>query len=175
MLLPGCHAPVDIKSSASAVDDAKNFQAAFLRIDSNRAACYESKDFAPVALEKYTIADITKRFMNRLACTKNPVINTHNRAIMDTVYTFSNSGNKIRFYRARQKDFIFIFDVTDPDFKLTGDIRPGMRKDLFFRKFQIRENTSNRVQIANISGTMRFNFYFQNNLLKRINCYLYLD
>jgi hypothetical protein len=103
------------------------------------------------------------------------VINKYNSSVIDTIYTFSNNENKILIYRAKQNDFIFIFDVTDSKLKLTGNIKPGMTKDLFSQKFHITEKINNKVQIANSQGTVRFMFYFENNMLKRINSFLYLD
>jgi hypothetical protein len=95
--------------------------------------------------------------------------------VIDTIYTFSNSRNKIRIYRARHNDFVFVFDVTDPQFKLAGNISPRMTKELFIQKFHLTQTISDKVQISDSEGTMKFIFYFKNKRLNRIESLIYID
>ena len=163
------------KSSKSFDEEAMTFYPKFSHSDSSKIAYFECEDFVSNALNNYTIAKINQKFLKLLNCSKKSIVNKYDPAVIDTIYTFSNPENKIQIYRAKQNDFIFTFDVTDPKFKLTGNIKPGMKKDVFTRKFHITENINNKVQIVNSAGTMRFMFYFENNMLKRIYSYLYLD
>ncbi len=151
------------------------YQSKYSFSDSRDLTCFECEDFISNALNNYTIATINKEFLSLLNCTKELVVNKHDSATIDTVYTFSNSKNKIQIYRANQNDFIFTFDVTDPVFNLKGNVKPGMTKDDFLRKFRITETKNNKVKISNSEGNMGFVFYFENSRLKRINSYLYLD
>jgi hypothetical protein len=151
------------------------FQAKFLYFDPDEVASFECEDFVSDALNNYTIESINQTYLGILNCTKESVVNRHDSAVVDTMYTFSNPGNQIQIYRAVENEFIFTFDVTNPNFTLPGNIRPGMTKEVFSRIFHITESTGNQVQIANNEASMWFMFYFENDLLKRINSYLYLD
>ena len=99
-------------------------------------ANYESEDFVSNALNNYSIATINKEY-RFLKCTKESVVNIHDPSIIDTIYTFSNSENKIQIYRSKQKDIIFTFDVTDSRLVLAGNVKTGINEDLFSRKFNI--------------------------------------
>jgi len=175
LTITSCNTVKNGKSSSPVDDDKTIFHSKFVLKDTNHVALFVSEEFVPDALNNYTIAKINKNFLSLLNCSKEPITNKYNTSIIDTIYTFSNSKNKIQFYRSKQKDFIVTFDVTDEKFNLTGNIKPGMTKDIFSRKFQITEAINNKVQVSNSEGTMRFMFYFENNSLKRINTYLYLD
>ncbi len=175
LVLTGCNFIKLDKSSTSIDEDTILFHSKFSSIDSSRTAFFESENFASDALNNYTVSIISNEYLGILSLSKEPVINKHDSSIIDTIYTFSNPKNKIQFYRTKENDFIITFDVTDSTFKLTANIKPGMTKDVFLRKFQITELINDKIQIANSEGSMRFMFYFENNRLKRINSYLYLD
>ncbi len=143
--------------------------------DSSQVTNFECEKFVSKALSNYNIEIITKIFIF-LDRTKEPVINMHDgSSYIDTVYTFSNSNNKIQIYRAKNKDFIITFDVTDSKFSLSGNVYTGITKELFIRKFQIAKSISDYVQVSNSNGRMKFLFYFENNRLKRIKSDLYID
>jgi hypothetical protein len=78
-------------------------------------------------------------------------------------------------YRARHDDFFYLFEVTNSKFKLTGDIKTGMSKEVFRRKFNITESIDDEIQLTNSEGNSGFLFYFKRNTLKRITADLYLD
>lgn len=174
LVLTSCNSLKHGISIATIDDDKIVFHSKSSFIDSNRVTKVECDEFVSNALSKYNIAIITKVFFF-LECTKEPVINMHDSLFVDTVYTFSNSNNKIQIYRARQKDFIIFFDVTESKYSLTGNVKTGITKDLFIRKFQIAESISNVVQVINSDSSMKFIFYFENNRLKRIKSDFYLD
>jgi hypothetical protein len=144
-------------------------------LNSKDETCLECEDFISNALNKYTIPTINKEFQHFLTCSRESVVNRHDSSVIDTVYTFSNPSNKIQIYRANQQDFIFVFDVTDSVFNLSGNVRPGMKKEAFLQKFHLTGIVNDKVKIFNSEGSMGFVFYFTNNRLKRINSYLYLD
>ena len=165
-----------MRNSPALVDDGKVlYHSNYSFTDSSDVAHFACEDFVRNALNKYTIASISKEFPDLLKTSKTPVVNKYDASIIDTIYTFSNSNNNIQIYKAQHNDFLVIFEVTDPKFFLPGNIKPGMKKDLFCQKFEISEKINNVVQIVNSEGTMRFMFYFKNSKLKQINSYLYLD
>ena len=174
LVLTSCSFVSPEKSSKS-MDDSKLFHSNYAFTDSSQVANFECEEFVSDALNNYTIASVSKEFVNLLACTKELVVNKHDSALIDTIYTFSNTQNKIQIYRAKQNEFIFTFDVRDSLFKLPGKIKPGISKQFFTHQFQITETIGNKVQLFNSEGNMRFLFYFENNTLTRINSYLYLD
>ena len=143
-------------------------------IDSSKITFIECDEFVSNALSRYNIEIITKIYP-MFDCTIEPVINSHDSSFIDTVYTFTDSKNKIQIYRAIHKDFVITFDVSDSKFGLRGKVKVGLTKELFIRKFQIDKPISNEVQVANVDGSMRFIFYFKNNRLQRIKSDLYLD
>lgn len=147
----------------------------FLFSDSDTIASFECENFVSNALNNYTIATISNEYVEILNCFTEPIKNSHDSEVVDTIYTFSNPDNIIQIYRSNHADFIFTFDVTDSLFMLTGNIGPGMTKDLFFQKFHITKISNDNVQILNSEGSVSFMFSFQNNRLKRINSYSYLD
>jgi hypothetical protein len=127
------------------------------------------------ALNNYTITSINNNFTSNLKCSKEPVSNNNIDEEIDTIYTFSDKKNIIQIYRAKQREFMYSFDVTDSKFYLRGNIKTGTSKDDFSRKFKMRANIDNIIEIANSEGNMNFQFYFKNNVLRRINSSLYLD
>lgn len=142
--------------------------------DSSKVTFIECNEFVSNALSRYNIAIITKIYP-MFDCTIEPVINSHDSSFIDTVYTFSDSKNKIQIYRARHKDFVITFDVTNSKFGLRSNVKVGITKKLFIRKFQIKKSISNEVQVVNSDSSMKFIFYFENNRLIRIKSDLYLD
>jgi len=163
------------KSLAFVNDNAAEFHSNFSILTSGDVAYFECEDFVDNALNNYSIEVFSHDFKKTLKCSKEFVVNRHDTSVVDTVYSFSNSKNKIQIYRALHNDFIVTFDVTDAMFKLKGDIKPGMTKTDFFRKFNLTESINNKVQIVNSDGSMNFMFFFENHSLKRINSLLYLD
>lgn len=143
--------------------------------DSGEISRFESNDFVSRALYNYSIANLNRNYLNVLMCSKLTVVNEHDSTVTDTIYTYSDSKNKIQIYRAKQNDFVFTFDVTNPQFMLAGNIKPGMTKDEFYHKFRSSTHPNNIVEITDSEENMFFMFYFENNLLSRINSSLYLD
>jgi len=163
------------KSSGPVDESTIQFHSKSSFADSKEVACFESEDFVATALNHYSIELFNKKFFSILNCSEESIVNRHDLTVIDTIYTFSNHKNKIQIYRAKHKDFIFLFDVTDKIFKLDGNIKPGMTKKDFFRKFLINEPKTDKVQITNSEGSIKFMFYFKNNKLKRIISQVFLD
>jgi hypothetical protein len=164
-----------LSTSSSKEDKTSILQSQCSFFNSNEDSCFECEEFIFNALNNYTIAIIDKDFFNILNCAKESEANWHDSSVIDTVYTFSNPTNKIQIYRANKHDFIVTFDVTDSVFNLIGDVKPGMKKDIFQKKFHLAEIINNEVEIYNLEGNMGFVFYFDKNALKRIKGDLYLD
>jgi hypothetical protein len=163
------------KAMKTANENAMQFHSRFLFSDSSQVAYFECDDFVSDALANYTIATITGKYSDLLHLTQERVVNRHDSTVIDTIYTFSNPGNKIQIYRAKQNEFLFTFQVRDSLFNLMGDVKTGMSKDAFSFKFNITEPIVDKVQMANSEDSMRFIFYFEKNRLMQINSYLYLD
>ena len=163
------------KSVVSAEENSVLYHPKLLNSDSEQLIIYECNDFVSKALDIYTIAFINKNFLGLLDCSIESVVNIHNHAVVDSIFTYSNPQNKIQIYRAKHNDFVFTFDVTDPKLKLIGNIYTGMKKDIFSKKFNIKVPLNDIIQIQNADSTMKFIFYFNNNILKRIDSYIYID
>ena len=135
----------------------------------------ESQNYVSEALNQYSIEIFKNKFSYLLNCSLEPIANWHDPTVIDTIYTFANPKNEIKVYRASHQDFIYLFNVTNRVLKIKENIGPGMKKDLFFQKFQIPESNKNIVQISNPEGNMTILFYFENNRLRKINSQSYLD
>lgn len=150
------------------------YNTTFIHVDSNNIASYKSNEFVLHALKKYTIASMKQEFPF-LKSVQETTINRYDPSIVDTIYSFSNKRNIVRFYRAKHKDFIFIFDVTKSKFELAGAIKPGMSKAAFSQKFRIKESIDSKVKLTNSAGDIEFIFYFKRNRLKQITADIYID
>ena len=135
----------------------------------------KNNDFISNALNDYEINSITKKYRKVLKCIKNPVVNIHNPSIIDTIYVFSDSKNKIEIYRALHADLIFTFDVSDSKYELSNNIKPGITKDIFIENMKIKTAINDTVRIGHTEGMQYFTFYFKKAKLKRIEFYTYID
>jgi hypothetical protein len=126
-------------------------------------------------MDFFTINNI-QQAMSFLVQNKEPVVNIHDSSIVDTIYTFSAPDNIIQIYRAKHADFIVTFEATDSRLNLAGDIKPGMSKGAFLKKFCIEHTLCDKFVICDSERTMIFLFLFDKRYkLKRISCNLYLD
>lgn len=169
----GCNILKNSISTGNANDDKILFHSKNYFIDSNKVTFIECNEFVSNALVNYNIAIIKRIFL--LDCSVEPVINMHETSYVDTVYKFFDSNNKIQVYRAKDKEFVIYFDVSDSKYTLNGNVKTGMTKEVFIQKFQINKSISDVVKVANTGSSMKFIFYFKNNRLERIKSDLYLD
>lgn len=174
ILLASCTVLNTGKSSANSFEK-PIYNAIFAFADSNNVMYFICDTFVMEALDGYTINMFNKKAYRFLKESKEPKINIHDTAIIDTIYTFSDTRNTIQFYRAGHNDFIFAFDVVNSKLNLKRSIKTGMSKGDFIKKFNIVESIGKEVQIENVDGTLKFNFQFEKNKLKRINAFLYID
>ncbi len=175
LVCAGCNIFKHNESSKLIKKDNITFPSKYLYTDSSNIVYIQSENFVSNALNNYSITKINNEYLKVLNCKKEIVINKYDSAVKDTIYTYSNPHNLIQIYRAKQNDFVFTFDITDSIFMLAGNIETGMTKEAFLQKFHITKHILNKVQLANLEGTMRFMFYFENNKLQRIKSYIYLD
>jgi hypothetical protein len=175
IVLMGCSSTKNSSAALASNSIGATFSIKYLYTDSNSMAHFESEKYVSNALNSYTISKINKQNFTFLKCTKEAIVNRHDSTVTDTVYNFLNSTNKIQIYRSNTSDIIFTFDVTSSKLSLSENVKPGMSKQNFVKKFRIDKPLPNTVQIANAEGTMRLRFYFINDKLVRIISYLYLD
>lgn len=142
---------------------------------SGNVESFECNEFVWEALKEYSIGQMKQEFGSILTCTREPVTNIYNPDIIDTIFSFSDDNNEIRFYKARENCFVFTFTVTDAVFKLNGNIQTGMTKDDFASIFNIFKPVENVVIIKDSEGTVAFQFFFDNNRLSQIVSDIYLD
>lgn len=151
------------------------FRTNYIDSDQGKSESFECDNFTTAALAGYTINLIEKNYAGILKRTIEPVTNLHDPDITDTIFTYSNSKNKIQIYKAKHGDFIFTFDVTDPLLRLNAGVGPGMTRNNFIHIFHISNSQSNNMNIVNSDGTVAFSFLFENNVLKHISGDLYID
>jgi len=143
--------------------------------DSKGTPYYVSEAFSNHALDNYTIAQIKKHYSRSLDLKKTPIENIHDPSIIDTIYKFSNATNTIAFYRARHRDFIRTFEVTEPYFNLYGCVSIGIEKKAFAKQFNLSTPISDTIQIGNKEKTAVLTFYFEDNKLSKIESTPYMD
>jgi hypothetical protein len=107
--------------------------------------------------------------------TKDTVANRLDSKITDTIYTYEYTGNKIKIYKAVHIDLLALYDVSGSKFGLKGNVRPGMPKDHFIKKFNMTEPVRDTLDIGNMEHTFVIRFYFSKNKIKRIKIVPYLD
>ncbi len=134
----------------------------------------ENDNFSSSALNDYSIKSMTDKYGDFLKCTKKPQMNNQDSSIVDTIYSYHNSNNKIEFYRAVHADFVIGFDVTDSRFELMNGIKTGISKEQFIKNLNIKVPVDDTVKIGSMEGTQYLTFYFNKGILKRIDLYTYI-
>jgi hypothetical protein len=110
-----------------------------------------------------------------LTTSKKLIINDHDSTVIDTIYSYSYKENEIQIYKSAYGDFLSLYDITDTIFVLSGNIKTGITKDYFFKKFNIRSITKDTIDIGNLEQTFVVRFYFKEDKLNRIRIEPYLD
>lgn len=106
---------------------------------------------------------------------KDTIVNRQDSSIIDTIYTYYNNANKIMIYKAVHGDLLAQFDISDSTIRLNGNLRPGITKDYFSKRFGIKGLNKDTVDIGNMEHTFVIRFYFNNDKLRRILIEPYLD
>ena len=135
---------------------------------------YQSDDYFAFKIEPDT-KNIGSLYQIHFSCSKESVINKQDSTLIDTVFTYIYKNDKIKIYKTTDKDLLTLFDVTDTIFEINGKIRPGISKDYFSKKFNIKGLINDTVDIGNIEHTFVIRFYFKNDKLKRIMTEPYFD
>jgi len=152
-----------------------NFKTKFIDKDSLGIPYYQSDEFTDDAIKEYSIKLLKEKYSAKLKLTLIPFVNIYDSTIVDTIYKFSNNNNVIEVYRAKEKDFVINFDITDPIFKLIGCLSIGSGKDSVVKQFGIKENIGDTIVIGNMNQTATFTFYLKNNKIVRIGSYIYFE
>jgi len=162
------------KANRYVSENSLKYNSTFLAIDSNNVANYECNEYVKNALNNYSIELMYKDF-RFLKNTHETVSNIHNPQITDTVYSFSNKKNSIRFYKTKSKEIIFVFDVTSPKLDIKDNIKIGMSKEAFIQKFRITKPFDTKIQLVNSMRNNKILFQFKRNILVQITADLYID
>ncbi len=145
-----------------------------LVVSLNSIPYYQCDDYSAFNIEPRCKV-IDSLYHGILQCTKEPLINTYDSTIVDTIYTYSNKLNKIVIYKAIGRELLSLYDVSDTVFEINGKIKPGISKDMFCRKFNINGLTQDTVDVGDLEQAFVVRFYFKANILKRIKTEPYLD
>jgi hypothetical protein len=144
-------------------------------IDNTGIQFIENGAFARNALNDYSVKGILKKYKALLTCSKKPQINHQKSSMVDTIYTFQNTDNKIQFYRTAQTDLLLSFRVTDSRFKILSNIQPGISKEFFSVSLNITAPLNDTVKIGDKESNEYLTFYFENSKLKVIDYYTSVD
>ena len=134
---------------------------------------YVTDSFINKAVEAFTIDTLQKNLSEILPLKKEPFRNIHDTVRIDTIFHFSGARDTIKFYKSREKNFMIYLYLTSPEMALDSCVHPGMSKASFQSIFGINRPVGNTIQIANSDGTLRFIFYFRDDVLKRIESDFY--
>ncbi len=141
---------------------------------------------------------ITTRYGNKFALRKEFIKNTHNQALVDTIFHFSSADSKLDIYKVQENEMLFSAKISDPAFSLRNGIRVGLSRNEFCNKFYELQRYRNRqglhiidapeamavyqleilpdqIIISNDAATARYTFLFVQNRLAQIQIEFYLD
>ena len=152
-----------------------SFRADSYFTDNKGITYYVCDEFANHATESYTIKTVRKKYSGFLEQEASPTRNVHDTSRMDTIHKFYNDKTTISFYRAKHKDFLRKFEVSDPLFNLYGCVAVGMSKKALKNQFNIKKPLADTIRIGNDEQTAIFTLYFKNNKINRIISTPYID
>ena len=161
-------------TSLDELNDTITFKTQLIESDSS-IPYYQCDDYFAYNIQLST-KNVDSIYPAFFKCSKEPIINIYDSTIIDTICTFSKGDNMIKIYKSYYSgDLLMLFDVADTIFKLNSNIRIGMSKDRFIKKFGLTGLKNDTIEIGNMEHTDAFRFYFKNNLLRRIRNEPYLD
>lgn len=143
--------------------------------DSKGITYYICDKFANKAIENYTIETVRETYSGFLKQVTTLTENIHDTTRTDTIYKFYNDNTIISFYRAKHKDFLRKFEVSEPVFNLYGCVSAGMSKEVLKKQFSIKDSLSDTIRIGNEEQTAIYTFYFRNGKVNRIVSTPYID
>jgi hypothetical protein len=136
---------------------------------------FQCDDYSAFKISPNT-KSIDNTFHGYFNFTKEPIINMQDSTIVDTIYKYVNHDNKIEIYKSYYSgDLLMLYDVVDSIFEINGNIKPGISKDYFQKKFNIKGAIEDIVDIGNLEQTNVVRFYFKYNKLIRIRTEPYID
>jgi hypothetical protein len=136
---------------------------------------YVCNEFANKAINNYTIETVKNKYAGFLKQETTPTRNIHDTTRVDTIYKFFDNNTTISFYRAKHKDFLREFEVSDALFNLYGCVSVGMSKEAVKEQFNIKSPLNDTIRIGNEEKTAVFTFYFKKNKLNQIVSTPYID
>lgn len=153
--------------------DTTSYESRYLEIDGT-VPYYQCDDY--YAFKR----DITPEYIDSVYAgffksSKEPVKNKQNEEITDTIISLFHDDNVIKIYHSGKDNFLALYDVTDPLFRLEGNIGTGITKETLQRKFRIKQEVKDTIDIGNMEQTFVIRFFFNHNKLKRIRTEPYLD
>ncbi|MEP1488650.1 MAG: hypothetical protein ABJK28_09505 [Algibacter sp.] len=103
-----------------------------------------------------------------------PIVNTHNKSVIDTISTYVFKESKIEIYRAKHRDILISAVLQNEDFILSDFIMIGLKVYVMEKSFATGI-PDNYIKIGNSEYSTIFNFLFENGELKTIKYEGYLD
>lgn len=173
VVILGCNTQKNATQNTSETCDTIRIETRYAQNLTEEMPTFITDSFTNMASEAFTIASIQKNHSKMLSLKKEPFRNIHDHSRIDTIYHFSGKKDTIKFYRSRRKVFMIYLNITSPELVLDSCIRPGITKQTFQSVFGITRPVGSTIQIANSDGTLRFIFYFQDDVLQRIESDFY--
>lgn len=156
--------------------DTITFATICLKSNDKNVPDYSCNEFVMNAFSSgFKLKTLIKNKNDFFNISKEPVVNIHDSAVVDTAYFFSNRKNEISIYKAVHAELINRFDVSDKRFILYGGIRVGITKEAFQKKFRIKSLKNDTVAIGDEDNIAKFYFYFRKSVLVRINYKAFID
>ena len=163
-----------VTNSKSVSNEATNFKST-LRDVSDSIPYYLCDDYYAFTIRPNT-KNIDSLYHGLFACTKETIVNRQDSSVIDTIYNYSHKNNIIKIYKSFYSgDLLLLFDVMDSNFEINSNIKPGISKAEFIKKFNIQSLQKDTVDIGNIERTDVIRFYFKHDILRRIYYEPYLD
>lgn len=121
-----------------------------------------------------TVRNFQKNYGAKLNITKKPVKNIHNRAVVDTIYTFAAGKTKIEIYKAKHRDILQSAYIDTEKIPLKYNIKVGDSKTEVAKRLKATI-TADKLQVGDLEQGQVYTFTFAKGKLTSISYEGYVD
>jgi len=121
-----------------------------------------------------TVRNFQKKYGRNFTIRKEPVKNTHDRSVVDTVYTFSSGRTKIQVYKAKHRDILQSAFIDTDRIPLKYNIKVGESKTDIAKRLKA-SITADKVQVGDLEHGQVYTLTFSKGKLRAISYQGYVD
>ncbi|MFI0431042.1 hypothetical protein [Mariniflexile sp. HMF6888] len=103
-----------------------------------------------------------------------PITNTHDKTITDTIKTRTFDKTKIHSYKYLEREWVCKAEIRNSEFEFLDSVKIGTKKQTFENIIKSKLD-SDLIKIGDLENTSVFIFAFENDTLKTIDYQGYVD